>query len=278
MTSNLAEVAGERQEIIMRPEHRQFRVYNVGIAKTGTRSVAGIFCRYRSLHELLFEDTVQAVADHERGAMSEEEFRAFIRWRDELTRLDVDSSSYNCYYIDVLAQEFPDAKFLFVTRDCFSWLDSFLNMVMRGGPEMPEWMVRYIRRFIGPGFERELGKRPTELQQRLPEMIESAWRYWSTWNRFVLDQLPHERSLLIQTRRLSQSLPALASFVGVPEETLMPTMSYLHRAEEHLELVRSSDRALLSDLFEAHCVDVMQELFPDVTLEGYLKREALSTR
>src|SRR5579871_183603 len=149
MTSHVHEPVEQGEEMPQRPAERRFRVYNVGIAKTGTRSVAGIFCRYRSLHELLFEDTVRAVADRERGAMSEPEFRRFIRWRDQLTQLDVDSSSYNCYYVDVLADEFPDAKFLFVTRDCLSWLDSFLNMVFRMDPDTPAWMVNYVRRFIG---------------------------------------------------------------------------------------------------------------------------------
>jgi len=48
--------------------------------------------------------------------------------------------------VDVLAEEFPDAKFIFVIRDCWSWLDSLLNMVLTLGPGMSDWMVEHCRR------------------------------------------------------------------------------------------------------------------------------------
>jgi hypothetical protein len=229
-------LAEQSQELPSRPRFRRFRVYNVGMAKTGTRSVAGIFARYRSLHELLFMETVQAVADRERGVMSEDDFREFIHWRDGLTRLDVDSSSYNCYYIDVLVREFADAKFIFVIRDCFSWLDSMLNMVLFIGPSMDTWLVEYVRRFLGTGFRPDLAEYPATLRERLPGMVDAGLRYWSKTNQFVLDALPEGRSLILRAPELSHSLPRLAAFVGVPSETLMPGMSFLHQAARKYHL------------------------------------------
>src|SRR5262249_55968824 len=76
-----------------------------------------------------FADTVEAIARHDRGEIDRPAFREFIRWRDGVARLDVDSSSYNAHYVDILAEEFSDAQFIFVIRDCWSWLDSMQHGV-----------------------------------------------------------------------------------------------------------------------------------------------------
>jgi hypothetical protein len=255
-----------------RPQHRRFRAYNVGLAKTGTRSVAGMFANYRALHEYLLPDTVRAVAERDSGAMSEDDFRAFIHWRDELTRLDMDSSSINCYYVDVLVREFPDARFVFAMRDCFSWLDSLLNMVVYGVQMVPENMLTdYMRKLLGPGFGPDLGDQPAKLQQELPGMMEAALRYWSTMNRFVLDNLPEDRCLILRTQEISRSLPALAALVGVPVETLVSSFDHLNQAKARYHLLHTVDPALLSGWSEQYCGDLMREFFPTVTLTGYLK-------
>ncbi len=258
-------------EYAARPRVRRFHVYNVGLAKTGTRSVAGIFSNYRSLHELLFPDTVKAVRDRENGTMSEADFRQFIRWRDGLTRLDVDSSSYNCHYVDVLAQEFEDAKFIFPMRDCFSWLDSLLNMVLFLSPMMVDWMVEYIQRFLGAGFSRELAARPDELHRQLPGMIDAGFSYWSATNRFVLDNVPGDRSLILRTSELSRSLPQLAVFVGVPCETLVPDLSLLNPAQRKHQLLYAVSRTVLEDAYGRHCSDLMSEFFPEIQVTRFLQ-------
>jgi hypothetical protein len=259
-------------QMVARPPARTFHAFNVSLAKTGTRSIAGIFANYRSLHEYRLPDTLRAVADRESGVMSESRFREFIRGRDELTQLDMDSSSYNCYYVDVLAQEYPDAKFVFAIRDCYAWLDSFLNMVLFLGPVMADWFVVYIRRFLGPGYEYDLADRPDELLERLPDMVDAGFRYWSTMNRFVLDRLPGDRSLVLKTRDISHSLPRLASLVGVPPETLNSDLSRLNEAGAQFYLLHDVDREMLADRSAQHCADLMREFFPDVTVAGFLER------
>lgn len=261
----------ESRVLAPRPVERQFRAYNVGIAKTGTRSMAGIFSRYRSLHEFLFPDTVRAIGDRKSGVMSKREFGEFIRWRDELTRLDMDSSSFNCCYADILAEEFPDARLVFVIRDCYAWLDSMLNMCLFLGPLMTDWMVDYIATFLGPGFRIDLSERPDELHAALPGMVEAGLRYWSTTNKFVLDHLPADRSLILRTRELSQSLPLLASFLGVSVDTLEPQLSRLNTGERKYELLQVIDRDMLAGLAEEHCGDLMREFYPGTTLNHFLQ-------
>jgi hypothetical protein len=241
------------------------------VATGGTRSIAGIFARYRSLHELLFLDTVRAVRERESGVMEESDFRAFISWRDGLTLLDMDSSSFNCYYVDALVQEFEDAKFVFVIRDCFSWLDSMLNMCIFICPMMVESMVEYVRRFLGPAFEPDLTHRTADLHRALPEMMEAGLRYWGQTNGFVLQNLPPARSLVLRIGELSQNLPALADLVGVSPETLVPRLSRLNERGTQYRLLQAIDAVALEQLAEVHCSALMREFFPDITLESFLR-------
>ena len=257
-----------------RPRERRFRIYNVGIAKTGTQSVAGIFANYRSLHEYLFANTVEAIAQHASGALSHAAFRDFIRWRDSVARLDVDSSSYNAFYVDILAQEFTDAQFIFVLRDCWSWLDSMLNMVLRIGPSMPSWMLEHCRVILGPHLLPDLAQRPTQLSERLPALVDAGLRYWSSANRFVLEALPPQRSLVVRTAELSDSLPRLADFIGIPAATLRTDLRHVHRGPQRFHTLQQVDRAVLLVRYESDCADLMDTYFPTSTLERFLLRDA----
>ena len=58
---------------------RRFRAYNVGIAKSGTTSIAGIFSQYRAAHEFMFPETTKAISDYKTGLISKEEFIGFMR-------------------------------------------------------------------------------------------------------------------------------------------------------------------------------------------------------
>jgi hypothetical protein len=249
------------EQIAQRPRERSFRVYNVGIAKTGTQSVAGIFSNYRTLHEYLFPDTVEAVGRRASGQMSESQFREFLHWRDGVARLDVDSSSYNSFYVDRLAEEFVDAKFIFVIRDCWSWLDSMLNMAVRLGPHMPGWMVEHCRTILGPCFS---GDDEEQLSERLPALVDGGLSYWARANQFVVDALPSERSIVLRTGELSESLPRLAAFVGVPVESLRADLSHVHRAEQRYNLLQAVDPRVLEKHYAADCGQLMERYFPEV--------------
>jgi hypothetical protein len=256
-----------------RPRERHFRIYNVGIAKTGTQSVAGIFANYRSLHEFLFADTVEAIGRRATGDLTSTEFREFIRWRDGLARLDVDSSSYNSFYADVLAEEFADARFIFVIRDCWSWLDSMLNMALLIGPGMPPWMVEHCRTILGPEFQPDLAERTRELEERLPSLVDAGLRYWSEANRFVLRALPEDRSLILRTAELSDSLPRIAQFAGVSADTLRADLRHVHRARRRFNALRVVDPELVLRRYRADCADLMARFFPGLGLQEFLARQ-----
>ena len=107
---------------------RKSRLYCVGAAKTGTYSIASMFDRtIRSGHESDSEHIIDRILDFAEGRIQELDIVSYIRKRDERLCLDVDSSQLNVFLLQYLLKEFPEARYLLTARDCYSWLDSFVN-------------------------------------------------------------------------------------------------------------------------------------------------------
>lgn len=257
------------------PATRRFRLYNVGIPKTGTTSVAALFRQhYRAAHEYQFQETVEHVTAWHNGTISPGAFRAFLLRRDVEGTLEVDSSSFNHYYLDILIEEFPDARFVFTVRDCYSWLDSYVNMLLRwrrhleaSGTEVPRWQAEYGRLQFGT-FDPQVFASAEALRAHLPDLADRFLQCWGDYNRRVLALLallPQDRTLILRTSELSAplSLSRLADLAGVPVETLAVRDGHGNRAPQKLDTLKLIGRARLEQSAARHCLDVMGQLFPE---------------
>ena len=249
---------------------RRFRAYNVGIAKSGTTSIAGIFSKYRAAHEFMFPETTRAISDYRTGIISKEEFVRFLHSRDQKGNLEMDSSSFNFNYVDILVDEYPDAKFITTIRDCYSWLDSMLNMLLV--LDIKDWMIDFGFRSFGISVTRDMISSRENIIEALPHMLDGLLKYWADGQQFSLDNLPKERSLVLRTDEISESLERIAHFLGVPEDTLSSEQSHLFKAERKFNILQDTDFNLLQDKFQMHCATLMQKYFPDRTLEGFLEK------
>lgn len=205
---------------------RRFHAYNVGLPRTGTSSIATLFGQYRSVTEFKEQETVEHIVAWQGGGLSAEAFRDYVLRRDGEGQLEMDSASFNHFYLDILVDMFPQAKFVFTMRDCYSWINSFLSLLLRWrqrfltrGLEMPAWMTDYGRLLFGDfswaGFASS-----EALRASVPDLVEPFIRCWSIYNLRVLERLPPERSLIIRTHDLSHRLDELATFIGVPRTSL----------------------------------------------------------
>ncbi len=154
-----------------------FKAYNVGIGKTGTLSLAAVFGNYRSRHQFLMTETFEQIGKLEKDEITKKEFRDFIVARDRAGCLEMDSSGHHYFYLDILAGEFPEAKFIFIIRDCYSWFDSVINMLHlpKGG-------------FGSPGsfdFDRlkPICEDKERLLRELPDRIDGPLEYWVSANK-----------------------------------------------------------------------------------------------
>lgn len=248
-------------------ESRRFQVYNVGLAKTGTTSISRIFEQYQTGHEFLLAETGEAIKQFQQQQMTEAELRDFLRQRDEIGKLEMDATFCHGHYLPVLADEFPDARFIFTVRDCYSWVDSVINMV---GTHR---QITHLDLIFG--LPPDLLMNPEELRRQFPEYIDRLLALWSEQNRTILDQLPADRSLILRTHEISQRVDDLARFVGVPEETLNQHKSHEFKAPRKLHVLQDVDADVLEEKVQQYGGDLMREFFPGYSLRDFLQGEPI---
>ena len=251
---------------------RAFRAYCVGLAKTGTTSMAGIFANFRSEHEFLFEETARVVADYRCGVIDRAQVRDFVHQRDRRGSLEMDSASFHAHYVDILTEEFPDARFILTMRDCCSWLESLLNMLLLMGTAMPAWMADYAYRAFGSLFSPSITATRETFLERAPLLVEPALRYWAETNRVLLNAIPPERLLVIRTKEINARLADIAAFVGADAAQLRADRAHLYPAPSQSHILRDLDRGQLQTAVDGYCGDLMSAYFPEVTVDEVLCR------
>jgi hypothetical protein len=107
---------------------RRVHAYCIGLGKTGTHSIAAMFAdSLRSAHEPDRYYVVAVTARPGRQPATPARLRAWLRRRDRLHRLELESSSLITDWLPHLVEIFPAAKFIFPIRDPYTWLESVLN-------------------------------------------------------------------------------------------------------------------------------------------------------
>lgn len=226
------------------PPLRKIHLYNVGIAKTGTNSMASIFGKYRTEHEFMFQETIEQIAAWQEGTVSQESFKTYILYRDRQGNLEMDSASFNHHYLDILRREFPEAKFIFTVRDCYSWLNSIVNMSLSNGNSIPDWMLMYGKLFVGYEVDRTTISSSQAILDKLPSTIDQLLEYWQKSSQRILDFLPPEHSLIIPTHKISQSLEQIANFVGVSPQSLVEQANHSNQAPPGYDWLKYIDQDL----------------------------------
>lgn len=147
---------------------RAFRAYCVGHAKSGTASMAGLFQgNVRSSHEPERTELLKMILLEANVSMHRDEFVDYICHRDERLGLEFDSSWVNYFIIGHLVYAFPDAKFILLVRDCYTWVESIVNhMLTREIPadvrEFMDWWFepQNIRTKMKSSYSREISYFP----------------------------------------------------------------------------------------------------------------------
>lgn len=245
---------------------RRFQIYNLGLPRTGTSSITALFANYYAATEYMEQESVEQIITWKRGYLTNDDLREYVLKRDRTGMLEMDSASFNHFYMDVLIETFPDAKFIFTIRECYAWVNSFMKLLVRWrkkyldmGLETPDWMEAYGAVWFGDfswdGFSSYEALIP-ELQELTPKFI----RCWSTYNRRILDRLPERRSIIVHTEEISHQRDMLAALVGVPVSTLTQ-QDHVGAAPDRENLLAHYDRAQFDTLLSEYGGDVVQRVF-----------------
>ena len=254
---------------------RRFHAYVVGLPKTGTVSLAGLFGNYRSFHEFQQRETHKMIIELNQGQVSKREFSQFIRKRDFWAGfLEMDAAHFNRHYIDILAEEFPNAKFLCLIRDCYSWVNSCVNYYTH--PEKESLQVSELPN--GMPFDLPMGasSEKEELVINFQKYIDVPLMFWTTEYKKMLEKLPPDRSMIIKTDEISGKAEEIARILNVSYNSLITEQSHLNKAEYGVDILRSLDKGFLEAKFKEHCSDLMEKFFPGYSLQDYFKGQNLS--
>jgi len=238
---------------------RRFHAYGVGTAKSGTSSLAAMFSEhYRSAHEPdpqpLFAHAAAIVRDDWATATFP------VRRRDRKLRLEMDSSQLNFIVLTELVREFPDAKFVLTMRDCFGWLDSFVNHQL-SHPVDASW-----RQFRELRFRADELSHPAEeraLEERGLYTLEGYLSYWAQHNQAALRILPPGRRLVVKTGDITSAVPAIARFLSIPVGTLAADKAHANRARASFNVLDEVPERHLVETARRTCGAVMEEYFPN---------------
>jgi hypothetical protein len=101
-------------------------------------------------------------------------------------------------------------------------------------------------------------------------ILEKVLEFWAQQAKTALE-CPSARTLVIRTSEISSSLRAMADFVGVPPETLLPERTHSRQTDRKFDILRRVDRHVLEAAFGRYTdSDFMREYFPEATLGDFL--------
>jgi Sulfotransferase domain len=244
---------------------RRFHAYCIGAPKSGTHSIAGLFERgYRARHEPESESVIKMMLATSEGSADEGTVRRFLKWRDRRLWLELESSHLLCWFVETLVRQFRHAKFIVTIRDCYSWLDSYINHQLGRdiAEDMPFW---YDLRDL---YFRPRAFRHAEAERVLAEnglyTLDGYLSLWATHNHKVLAGVPADRLLVVRTQEIRHDVGRIAEFLRVPQQSLDVGQSHLYRAKASLGIVRSIERDFLEEKVDRYCGELMGRFFPDI--------------
>lgn len=244
---------------------RRFHVYNVGLIRTGTSSMAGIFSKYRSGHELLMDAATKLTKEYNEQVISKETLRQFIIERDLQLFLEMDSSHIHRLYLDILVEEFPSSKYIFTIRDCYSWLDAIINWILnhRIGEKCKGSKILI-------GLDNFGCMDQNDMQSKIHGYLKDFLSFWASANSNILKNIPRERSLIIRTHEISDKLEDISRFLDISPETLDRDKAHKFKAHRKFHMLHHIDYEFLNGSCKEYCSPLMEKYFPEYTLKMFL--------
>lgn len=239
---------------------RKIHVYCLALPRCGTTSMTELFLpHYRSGHESLNNDV--AARFWSGRPYTREGMADYYRRRDQVLNLDVESSHLLLNASDVLPEVFPDAKFIFMIRDCYAWVESWINHARELFAMRHAHVHVWARHVFADGEQFHPPEEKVLADCELPT-LDAHFRYWAKWNTKALENIPSERLLILRTNEISQKVQEIADFCGVDIRTLSVEKSWSHQRLNKEISLRALGPAHVEEVARRHCAPLMERFFP----------------
>jgi len=252
--------------------HEQCKAYGVGMGKTGTVTLYVMFSnQYRSSHEVESRFLINKILAFAHHRIDIDQFTQYIQHRERRLGLEMDSSCLNYFLIDILVKEFSEAKFILTIRDCYSWLDSFINHYL-ARPELRDkhWRRNHWIKLDNWRFGADKYQHAPEAQILADNGLYTLDGYFSHWmehNSKILSTVPEERLLIVKTREINQSIQKIENFLGITPGSL-PKNIHGNVGSKKFHILSQIDKDFLEEKANTHCKPLMEKYFPEII--GYL--------
>jgi hypothetical protein len=215
-----------------------------------------MFGAYRAAHEIDRDRMRPLAAKILTGEVDADSarVRAELRRRSVRYHLEVDIAGHMAVYAGPLAQMYPDAKFVLLIRDCFSWLDSVVDQQIRSLEKGKVWDSYFRAKNLQHDDQFAPEEAPLQDAGLIP--IAAWFRGWAAMNQSVLGAVPADRLLVVRTEDLDGSVATLARFAGVPESTVQPV--HANRNPSPSGLLGALPVPFVLERAREHCGPIME--------------------
>lgn len=252
-----------------RLQPKKFQVFCLGVPRTGTASIAGIFqARYRAEHEPENIYTTKKIIDYVNSSISKRQMISFIKNRDKCLWLELESSHFSYFYLDILLSEFENAKFILLIRDCYSWLNSYINHQLGRPLSLKTGFWKKLRDiYFNNNFKY------SEEEQILSEhglyTIDGYLSRWKTYNEEILSLVPKDRLMIIRTFEIDRNIENIEKFLDIPINSLDRSKLHLNKHTQGFDLLSKIDKKFLKKKFDLYCKDLMKTYYPELIKIDY---------
>ncbi|MCK5524107.1 MAG: hypothetical protein KAI83_13330 [Thiomargarita sp.] len=248
--------------------HLRFKAYCVGMGKTGTITLHIMFSKhYRTAHEPESRFLANKFVAFAHDKINKSDLIKYVKQRDRRLSLEMDASHLNIHLLDILVNEFSEAKFFLTIRDCYSWLDSAINhrLARPGFAEKRAWLRHLSDLRLGADRFKHAKEEKVLVDNGL-YTLDGYFSWWKTHNTRVLSTVPSERLLVVKTPELTQSIPQIETFLGITPGSL-PTSARGNVTTKKFNILSQIDKDFLEEKANFHCKELMDKYFPEV--KGY---------
>jgi hypothetical protein len=240
---------------LLRP--RRIDVCCCGLSKTGTHSMAGIFENYRSVHHPDQDLRLPLAIARLTGELDLRAARRTLWRRDRSLWLEMESSSLGGILIEPLAKACPRKRFILTVRDPLSWCDSWIDHQINRPPDLTSlWGTLDRVRLRADAFAPTRFDAPLTDRGYLP--LPCYFQLWTAHNEAVLAAVEPSRLLIVKTDEIAKRLPEIATWAGIPADSLRSDRSWLFAAPQKHGVLADIDPGYLRDTVEAHCGALMR--------------------
>ena len=246
---------------------RCFHAYCLGTPRSGTHSISYMLEQnYNARHEPNEYYAIYHLLKWRNGQYKCSDIKNILKWRDKKLSLDLEAAHYLHYAADVLAESFPQAKFIFTVRDPLSWLESEINRNYETRYNL-FWRALENHRYGRYGSPFTKYDSPLEKMGLYP--ICSYLSYWRDHNQFILNSVPQNRLITLETKKIRAKVDEIAEFLDIDANTIDKEKAHSDKSSKKFNLSELVDQTYLCRQLETICSDLIDVQLPLLKRDWY---------